>query len=155
MLDASPATQNPTPTTGRAMNTLESAVPTPPRPRRVLLVEDNPEGSAALERVLSIKGYEVVVAPDCAAALEALDDGPAFDFVLTDLLLPGGDGREVARAARELDPPPRIALITGWTLDAPPLDGDVPEVDHVFLKPLDVRALLAEFLDPPADGPGA
>lgn len=155
MLDAAPVTHNPTPTTGRAMNTLESDAPPASRRRRVLLVEDNTAGSAALERVLSIKGYEVVVAADCAAALAALEGGPPFDFILTDLLLPGGDGREVARAARRLRPPPRIALITGWSLDGPPLDGEVPEVDHVFLKPLDVRALLAEFLDPPADGPDA
>jgi DNA-binding response OmpR family regulator len=151
MLDAATMTHNPTPTTGRAMNPLEAAAP---RRRRVLLVEDNPEGSAALERVLSLKGYEVAVAHDCTSALEALGRGEAFDFVLTDLLLPGGDGRDVARAARALDPSPRVALITGWTLDAPPLDGELPDVDHVFLKPLDVRALLAEFLDRPADDPG-
>lgn len=151
MLDAPPVNPNPTPTTGRTMNPLESPAPAPPR-RRVLLVEDNPEGSAALERVLALKGYDVVVAPDCATALAALEEEPAFDFVLTDLLLPGGDGREVARAARALEPAPRVALITGWSLDVPPLDGDAPEVDHVFLKPLDVRALIAEFLDPPADG---
>ena len=45
--------------------------------------------------------------------MEALSDGP-YDLLLTDIVMPGVDGIEVARRAAELDPEMRIMFITGF-----------------------------------------
>src|SRR5215213_10576713 len=99
------------------MSTPDPGDPPPARRPRVLLVEDNDAASKGLAKLLAAMGYDVAVVLDGASALEALRTGPPPDFVLTDMRLPDLDGREVARTARQLVPPPRIALITGWDLD--------------------------------------
>ena len=88
---------------------------------------------------------------DGTSALEALRQAPPPDFVLTDLLLPDLDGREVAREARGSSPAPTIALITGWVGRPRPGRERAWGVDYVFLKPLNVRELL-ELLDAHAPG---
>jgi len=109
---------------------------------RVLLVEDNEAALKGLSRLLQAQGYRVTTAFTGAEAMEALDGGPAFQFVLTDLQLPDLDGREIARKAREGVPPPRTIVITGWDLD---LDADGQGrwgIDDLLSKPIDVRDLL-------------
>ena len=109
---------------------------------RVLIVDDNVEGCRALAKFLEISGFAVTVATTGTSAYEAIDSGPVPEIVLTDLLLPDADGREIARRARQLKPPPRIALITGWSLEID-IDEASREFDWVMLKPLDMRSLVA------------
>ncbi len=108
---------------------------------RVLIVDDNAEGCRALSKFLEISGFAVTVAADGASALAALRNGRPPDFLLTDLMLPDLDGLEVARRARELRPAPRIALITGWSMEDQAPEA-VRGIDWVFPKPLNVRALV-------------
>jgi two-component system, sensor histidine kinase len=69
-------------------------------PRRVLLVEDNPDGREFLAMLLRLWGYEVEVAGDGPEGLrKALDWRPRA--VLLDIGLPGLDGWQVARRLRE------------------------------------------------------
>ena len=112
---------------------------------RILIVEDDDEAGGALAKVLKLKGFEVIVRGDGASALEFLRAGPAPDFILTDLLLPDLDGREVARQARLLAPKARIALITGWSLEE---ELNAAHIDAVFLKPFEIGAVIATFLAP-------
>src|SRR4051812_9247417 len=86
---------------------------TKPR-RRLLLVDDNAEGRRALGRLLEIYGYEVTTAGDGTTAIQALHQTPSPEIVLTDLLLPDVDGREIARQAQALVPRPIVIMITGW-----------------------------------------
>ena len=114
-----------------------------PGPRlRVLIVDDNVEGCRALAKFLEISGFAVTVATTGTSAYEAIDAGLAPEFVLTDLLLPDADGREIARRARQLTPPPRIALITGWSLELD-IEEAAREFDWILAKPLDMRSLVA------------
>jgi DNA-binding response OmpR family regulator len=134
------------------MNTIPTVEsPDTTRPR-VLLVEDNEAAGRGLARLLEVQGYHVTIRHDGASALRALESGPAFDFLLTDLRLPDLDGREVARHARGLVPAPRIALITGWDIDGDPPDHESWGIDWVFIKPLDTPALLARLRE--SRGPG-
>jgi len=123
------------------LNSMIPADANPPARRRVLIVDDNAEACRALSKFLELSGFAVTVAVDGTSALAALGAGLPPDFLLTDLMLPDLDGLEVARRARELRPAPRIALITGWSMDdeAP---GAASGIDWVFPKPLDVRALV-------------
>lgn len=66
---------------------------------RILVVEDNPQIVRSLETILSLEGYEVIVAqngPDGVAAV--LRHRP--DLVLCDVMMPGFDGHEVLRRLR-------------------------------------------------------
>ncbi|HEV3165693.1 MAG TPA: response regulator [Isosphaeraceae bacterium] len=115
------------------------------RPPRVLLVDDSAEGRRALAKLLETKGYDVVAVGTGQAALEAMQQMPPPEIVLTDIQLPDIDGREVAQAARLLVPTPYIALITGWSLDAQLRDPAHLGVHGIFLKPIRLEELLAEL----------
>ncbi len=107
----------------------------------VLLVEDNAAGRQGMARVLEARGYAVSAVGRGDEALAILANGPPPEVVLTDLMLPDLDGREVARVARRQSPTPKVALLTGWSLDAD--DPIFDDVDTVFLKPIRLDDLLA------------
>src|SRR4051812_23188561 len=63
---------------------------------RILLVEDDAPSRSALSRLLVLKGYRVVAAPDITTALEDAS-GAEFDLVISDIVLPDGKGRDLVR----------------------------------------------------------
>ncbi len=143
------STYDPSHVVGGALSTGAACGPVVPGPPRILLVDDNEATQRGLARFLEAEGYAVTLAFDGTSALEALEAGPPPDFVLTDLRLPDLDGREVARSARRLVPPPRVALITGWDLDPEPESPDSWGIEWYFQKPLNVRDLLDKLRQAP------
>jgi CheY-like chemotaxis protein len=129
-----------------SMNPLPTAKSDPSRPR-VLLVEDHESGRKSLARLLGLVGFDVTDVNNGTSAFEALRGPGAFDYVLTDVNLPDFDGREVVQAARQLDPTPRIALITGW--DVGPDEPERLGVEWVFLKPLNIQEMVAKLRQAP------
>jgi signal transduction histidine kinase len=120
------------------------AAPASAGPRRVLLVEDDPDNREAMASLLALGGFEVTSADCGAAGVRAFADG-AFDVVLTDLGLPDMDGWQVATEIKQAAPAMPIALITGWGLN---LDRDEIRrrgVDLLVKKPLDPRAFLGQI----------
>ncbi len=118
--------------------------PTPPgQPCRLLIVDDSPEGRRSLSRLLELHGFQVIAVGDGTSALEVLRVPPPPLAVLTDLMLPDLDGREVAREALTLEPRPFIGLITGWSEAENDPDLRVLGIDQVFLKPLDIHGIVA------------
>jgi DNA-binding response OmpR family regulator len=113
--------------------------------RRVLLVEDNDAAGRSLARLLEAWGFDVTYTHDGTSALQALESAPPPHFLLTDLLLPDVDGREIARQAQLLVPPPRIALITGWDVDADLADYHAWGFDWIFPKPIDTSCLMSRL----------
>ncbi len=95
-----------------------------------MLVDDHDVGRRSLARLLDALGYDVTSAADGASALEALEVGPGFDYLLTDVRLPDLDGREIVQVARLHEPRPLIALITGWDID--PSECDRLGIDYLF-----------------------
>jgi DNA-binding response OmpR family regulator len=141
------------------MSTLSSRTGDGPVRRRILLVEDNDAASQGLARLLEAWGFDVTVKHDGTSALLWLEAGPPPDFVLTDLLLPDLDGRDIARHAHNLTPTPRVALITGWDIDSSPDEYHACGIDWIFTKPVDAKRLIARLkqaapLQAPADGSG-
>ena len=126
---------------------MDITAPTPPARPSVLLVDDHAAGSHALARFLEASGFSVTTAADGVSAIEALRAGPPPQVVLTDLRLPDLDGREVARFARLLDPPPFVTMITGWDLDDDLRDCARWGISRVVTKPVDVRALIRVLRD--------
>jgi DNA-binding response OmpR family regulator len=78
--------------------------------RRILIVEDDPALVHAIERNLSVRGYETQSAASVAQALAALDDGPP-DLLLLDIDLPDGSGWEVLRALRAAGPSKTAVIV--------------------------------------------
>jgi PAS domain S-box-containing protein len=82
---------------------------------RVLVVEDQPAVLELTRRVLATHGYDVITAPGGAEALALLaDDDLAVDLLLTDVMMPGMLGTELARRVGEHRPGTKILYMSGY-----------------------------------------
>jgi CheY-like chemotaxis protein len=124
-----------------------------PEPPRILIVEDSAEGRAALGRVLEARGHRVETVATGEAALEALKSPVPPRIVITDLVLPDLDGREISRTARALQPRPWVVLITGWGFEATAEELASAGIDLLLPKPVDVRDLCRRLDAMLATGP--
>ena len=79
----------------------------------LLLVDDEESLRSVVAERLTDVGYQVIEAADGEAALKALE-GFAFDVIVSDLRLPGVDGREVIRAALDRYPSIVAIVVTGY-----------------------------------------
>src|SRR5215204_4552567 len=77
--------------------------------QRILIVDDEPQIKRVLRRSLTSHGYDVRVAGDGLAALQAFGDWPP-DLVVTDLSMPGTDGLQLCRNVRAISRTPIIVL---------------------------------------------
>jgi two-component system, cell cycle sensor histidine kinase and response regulator CckA len=89
------------------------------RPLVIAVVEDEPGVRTLVERLLVRGGHRVLVFADGTAALDALGDGQvAIDLLITDLVMPGPNGIEVARRIRRDRPGLPVLLMSGYAADA-------------------------------------
>jgi two-component system response regulator FlrC len=80
---------------------------------RILVVDDEPSMALAMERALSRRGYDVDTAPGPTEALSALGRR-GYGLVVSDLRMPGLDGRELLRRVRALAPATRVLIVTAY-----------------------------------------
>ena len=101
---------------------LESSgsIKVPVKGAKILLVEDQDALRSLLERQLTLQGYQVTAARSCEEALTLIGPG-AFDLLLSDIVLPGMNGVDLAR--RLAASVPHILLMSGFADQAPVLDG--------------------------------
>ncbi|PZE82119.1 response regulator transcription factor [Curtobacterium sp. MCBD17_032] len=78
---------------------------------RLLVVEDDDEMRALMERGLAAEGYRVTAVENGVEALIALGEQP-YDIAVVDVMMPGMSGFELARRVREREDPVRILLVT-------------------------------------------
>lgn len=90
-------------------------------PRKVLVVDDEPDLVDLAQALLSHHGLEVCIAYGGAEALEMLAADPYIDALFSDVMMPGMNGLELADAIRSHYPHIRILLTSGYT--APELLG--------------------------------
>ena len=95
------------------------AIPLPRGTETILLVEDDPAVRLVASRILVRQGYRVLEAPAPAEAraLVARHAG-VIDLVMTDLVLPGMSGRELAEILLGVEPHMRVLYMSGYTDDA-------------------------------------
>jgi len=107
---------------------------------RVLLVEDEDLVAALAKQGLEALGYEVVAKTSPADALEAFQGRPGgFDILVTDLVLPGFSGAQLAQKIRRLRSGLPAILVTSTLHDLEP--GVSPLFDEVLPKPVSGREL--------------
>ncbi|MCW5850250.1 MAG: response regulator transcription factor [Anaerolineae bacterium] len=82
------------------------------QPAHILVVDDEMPIRLTMAELLKRRGYQVVQAASGEEALEQIHQRP-FDLLLLDLKMPGMDGIEVARRARERQPDAAIIILTG------------------------------------------
>jgi len=85
--------------------------------QKILLVEDEPYALEALVEMLEAEGYAVTPCASGEEALIALAQD-AFDVLLTDVVMPGQNGTEVARAACIAQPSIKVILMSGYVPDS-------------------------------------
>jgi two-component system, cell cycle response regulator CpdR len=110
---------------------------------RILLAEDDDSLRTFLAAALVKAGHSVADYPDGEQALEALM-AMAFDLLLTDIVMPGIDGVELARKAAEVDPAMKIVFITGFAAVALNPANQAPSKAKVLSKPFHLRELVSE-----------
>jgi two-component system cell cycle sensor histidine kinase/response regulator CckA len=108
----------------------------------VLVVEDEDDLREVITRLLTLGGYRVITASDGEAAL-ALARSPdtAIDLVLTDVVMPGTQGKEVAEAVVALRPGIPVVFMSGYA--RPVLGWRLEEGVTLIEKPFSGPKLMA------------
>jgi PAS domain S-box-containing protein len=125
--------------------------PAPPgdelEPRRqgtILLVEDDEMFRGLLRQVLESQGYKVFAAENPAVALQLAEThGDNLDLLLSDLVMPGGNGADLALKLGNRYPALRVVLMSGYTDDAlSSREADLTRADAFLEKPFATKDLL-------------
>ena len=110
----------------------------------VLLVEDDDMFRGLLRQVLETQGYEVLAAENPAAALElAAVHGDSVRLLLSDMIMPGGTGADLAGKLVDRHPALKVVLMSGYTDDAlASREADLTTADAFLEKPFATQDLL-------------
>src|SRR4029077_14963045 len=119
----------------------------------ILLVEDEPNLRRLARQALESQGYSVLDAADGASAIQVSNShqGP-IHLLLTDVIMPGMNGRELALRISSLRPEARVLYMSGYTENAIGHNGTLDEGITLLQKPFTLPALKAkvrEVLDTP------
>ena len=109
---------------------------------QILLAEDDESLRKFLAQALVRAGHAVTDFGDGGEAWECLK-GFRFDLLLTDIVMPGADGIEVARKAAQMQPELKIMFITGFAAVALNAQKASPNA-KVLEKPVHLREIVTE-----------
>ncbi len=110
--------------------------------KRLLVVEDNPDLAYGLKANLEIEGYDVQVAEDGAAGLDAVRAG-GIDLVVLDLMLPALDGYRLLRVIRDEGHEMPVLIVTARLEEADKVRGFRLGADDYVTKPFGLMELMA------------
>ena len=107
----------------------------------VLVIEDEPVVRGVILEMLDEQGYRTLEAVDGPSSLKILRSGERIDLLVTDVGLPGMNGRQVADQARESRPDLKILFITGYAESVAIADGFLQPGMEMITKPFDLDHL--------------
>jgi CheY-like chemotaxis protein len=107
----------------------------------VLVVEDDADVRAYVVETLSALNYSVREAADAEAALGILDDSGPVDLLLTDVVMPGMNGRNLADAAQQRRPGLKVLYMTGYSRNAIVHQGRLDAGVSLMQKPFSQNVL--------------
>lgn len=117
----------------------------------ILLVEDETNLRRLARQYLETQGYKILEAEDGAAALQIVDGYKStIDLLLTDVIMPGMNGRELAEHITKLLPDLRVLYMSGYTENAVGHDGTLDAGINLLQKPFSLPVLkdrVREVLD--------
>jgi DNA-binding NtrC family response regulator len=121
----------------------------------ILVVEDEKMVRELVRSVLESHGYNVLDAPTGEAALELCQDHTGtIHLLLSDMVMPGMSGPELAKQLKESRSEMKVLYMSGYTEYALVSHGVMERVTSFIWKPFSTEALAAkvrEILDSPAD----
>jgi PAS domain S-box-containing protein len=110
----------------------------------ILIVEDDNELRSYLFDVLRGLGYRVLTAPHAQSTLATLEQkATPIHLVLTDVVMPSMNGRELGRRAQQLRPGLRVLYMSGYSRNAVVHHGRLDEGVELLEKPITQNALAA------------
>ncbi|MYR60264.1 response regulator, partial [Streptomyces sp. SID625] len=113
-------------------------------PQTVLLAEDDRAIRHALERALTLEGYEVTAVADGVEALAQAHRTPP-DVLVLDVMMPGIDGLQVCRVLRAEGDRTPILMLTALVETADRIAGLDAGADDYVVKPFDVEEVFARL----------
>jgi DNA-binding response OmpR family regulator len=111
-------------------------------PAHVLIVDDSPRMVGLLQRWLQREGFRVTGVTTVQAALDMLATG-STDWVITDVMLPTGDGMDILAYARTQQPQVRVIVMTAFGSRAIHQRAMALGAHGFLSKPFNSQALLA------------
>ena len=111
----------------------------------VLVVDDEPTVRLLVTDVLQDLGYAAIEAADGPSGLQVLQSDVRIDLLVTDVGLPGMNGRQLADAARVRRPSLKVLFITGYAEGAAVRDFALDAGMQVVTKPFAMEALAARI----------
>ena len=97
------------------------------------VVEDDEDVRATVVEMLIDLGYRVVEATSAEEALRLIRDGARIDLVVTDHLMPGMSGTDLARIIRESRPDVPVLVVSGYA-EMDGIASDLPRLTKPFRK---------------------
>ncbi|HQJ10099.1 MAG TPA: response regulator [Deltaproteobacteria bacterium] len=114
------------------------------RKAKFLLVDDEQFILSSMKRVLERLGYEVTAVQDGKGALEEFEKAPQdFNLVITDLTMPGMEGRDLVRRLKSIRSDIPVILSTGYGDTVDVQEMKLLGIDELLMKPADTRELKA------------
>jgi signal transduction histidine kinase len=110
----------------------------------VLIVEDDPAVRVLVSAVLSDLGYAFVEACDADSAVPILDSAQRIDLLISDVGLPGMNGRQLAEIGRQYRPDLKVLFITGYAEHAAVRGGFLDPGMQMITKPFTFDLLTAK-----------
>jgi CheY-like chemotaxis protein len=107
----------------------------------VVVVEDDPAVRMLVVNVLNELGYQAHEAEDARSALPLLESELRVDLLVTDVGLPGMNGRQLAEIARQQRPDLKVLFMTGYAEKAAERQGFLEEGMDLMAKPFSIEAL--------------
>ncbi|MFM2129804.1 MAG: hypothetical protein RL477_1350, partial [Pseudomonadota bacterium] len=127
-------------------HTESTSAPTSATDETVLVIDDEPTVRMLIGDALRDRGYTCIEAGDGAEGLKVFESGERVDLLITDVGLPGLNGRQVADAARVRVPGLKVLFITGYAENAALHHGHVESGMEVMTKPFSVDDLAARVV---------
>lgn len=145
LLPRAPAAAAPPRIAAPAHPTPPPAATSPTGRARILVVDDEATMRRHVLTLLTRLGYDATAAANAGEALECMRGGERFDLLITDVIMPGGlNGRELAEAARELQPDLRVLYTSGYPAEVlAERAGHEIEARHLLTKPYRKQELQA------------
>jgi CheY-like chemotaxis protein len=103
----------------------------------ILVVEDDADLRTYVANVLRDLNYQVIAASSAQSALTILmQDQPSIDLMLTDVVMPGINGRELGKRAMQIRPGLKVLYMTGYSSNAVVHQGRLDEGVDLLEKPV-------------------
>lgn len=120
----------------------------------VLVVEDDPSVRMLVHEVLDELGYKTLVAGEATAAVPILASDQPLDLMISDVGLPGMNGRELAEVAQGHRPDLPILFVTGYAEKAAVRSGFLGANMQMISKPFALDVLAGKICEMLPAGPG-